>query len=336
MAAWSVLSVILIVAVLFLAAHWHLDGELRKDRWDRSHPRFPDWSIHGSYTDEEVQDILGELVKVWLWIAVPLLLTSVGVGYFIAARSLLPVRRINRELAALDPQSCAQGVHLPERDPELATLVDHINELLGRVGTSYNQMAEFSARVAHELRLPLTLLRLRMEALAPDLPPEVSDELQEEIRHLSQLVERSLLMAKAEGGTLEHDIQAVDLTLLLEDLHEGYAILAAEAGLVLEWHAGPQLAVITDPMLVRQILHNLLGNAIRHGRGHIQLDAHRVSGGHGILVRLRNDIASGDTARQGTGMGLRLVRAIVGTLQDTAFHTSEKDGIFEAVLKLPG
>ena len=154
MAVWSVLSVILIAAVLMLAAHWHLDGELRKDRWDRSHPKFPQWSIHDSYTDEEVQDILGELLTVWLWIALPLLLGSVGVGYFIAARSLRPVRRINRQLAALDPQSCAQGVHLPERDGELATLVQHINDLLGRVGRSYNEMTEFSTTVAHELRTP--------------------------------------------------------------------------------------------------------------------------------------------------------------------------------------
>ena len=80
MAAWWVLSVVLIVGLLFAAAHWHLDGELRKDGRDLSHPRHPEWAIHGSYTDAEVHDILGELMTVWLWIAVPLLGASVGVG----------------------------------------------------------------------------------------------------------------------------------------------------------------------------------------------------------------------------------------------------------------
>lgn len=49
MVAWWVLSVVLIVGLLFAAAHWHLDGELRKDGRDRSHPRHPEWTIHGSY-----------------------------------------------------------------------------------------------------------------------------------------------------------------------------------------------------------------------------------------------------------------------------------------------
>ncbi len=335
MVAWSMLSIVLIVGGLFGAAHWHLDGELRKNGRDRSHGRNPEWIIHGSYTDAEVQDILGELMTVWLWIAVPLLLASGGVGYFIAVRSLRPVRRINRELDSLNPLSCAQGVHLPERDAELAALVHHINDLLGRVGKSYNEMAEFSSRVAHELRLPLTLLRLRLEALAPELPPDVSEALQEEIGHLSQLVERSLLMAKAEGGTLEHEIQPVDLSALLEDLHDGYSILAAEAGLTLGWQPDPGLTVNSDPSLLRQILHNLLGNAIRHGKGEIRLQARRLDDGRRVLLEIRNGISECDTSLLGTGMGLRLVRAITATLVGTEFRAEEKDGEFEARLELP-
>jgi signal transduction histidine kinase len=336
MVAWSVLSIILIVGGLLGAAHWHLDGELRKDGRDRSHGRNPGWGIHGSYTDAEVQDILGELMAVWLWVAVPLLLASGGVGYFIAERSLRPVRRINRELDSLDPLSCAQGVHLPERDAELAALVHHINDLLGRVGKSYNQMAEFSSRVAHELRLPLTLLRLRLEALAPELPPEVSEDLQKEIHHLSQLVERSLLMAKAEGGTLEHEIRRIDLSALLEDLHDGYSILAAEAGLTLAWQPDPGLTVTSDPSLLRQILHNLLGNAIRHGKGEIRLQAVHLDGGRRVRLEISNGIAEGDTSLLGTGMGLRLVRAITGALVGTAFRAEGHDGDFKASLELPG
>jgi signal transduction histidine kinase len=197
-------------------------------------------------------------------------------------------------------------------------------------------MADFSARVAHELRLPLTLLRLRLEALAPELPPEVSEDLQEEIRQLSQLVERSLLMAKAEGGTLEHEIQPVDLSALLEDLHDGYAILAAEAGLTLGWQPDPKLIVRSDPALLRQILHNLLGNAIRHGKGEIRLEARPVADGRRVRLAIRNRIAGGDTSLLGTGMGLRLVRAIVGALGETTFQAEERDGVFETVLELPG
>ncbi len=70
-AAWFSLSLLAFAGVLVSTAHWHLDEELRKDRWDRSHPKFPQWVIHGSYTDEEVRDILGELIQVWLWVGIP-------------------------------------------------------------------------------------------------------------------------------------------------------------------------------------------------------------------------------------------------------------------------
>ena len=335
MVAWCVLSIVLIVGGLIGVAHWHLDGELRKDGKDRSHGRNPGWVIHGSYTDDEVQDILGELMTAWLWIAVPLLLASGAVGYFIAERSLRPVRRINRELDSLDPLSCARGVHLPERDAELAALVSHINGLLVRVGKSYGEMAEFSSRVAHELRLPLTLLRLRLEDLAPGLPPDVSEDLQEEIGHLSQLVERSLLMAKAEGGTLEHEMQPVDLSALLEDLRDGYSILASQAGLTLGWQPDPGVTVLSDPSLLRQILHNLLGNAIRHGKGAILVQARPLDHGGRVLLEIRNRISERDTSLLGTGMGLRLVRAITGTLAGTSFRTEEEGGNFVARLEFP-
>ena len=335
MAAWSVLSVILILAVLVAAAHWHLDGELRKDRWDRSHPKFPQWVIHGSYTDEEVEDILGELLKVWMWILFPLLAASVGIGYFIAVRSLRPVRRLNRELAALDSESCAGGVHLPERGEELAELVQHINDLLHRVGRSYHEMAEFSAKVAHELRTPLTILRLRLEALAPDLPPEVSEDLQGEIARLSRLVERSLVMARAEGGKLERLILPVDLTALLADLREGYDMLAAGEGIQLDWQVEPGLQVDSDEELLRQILHNLIGNAIRHGRESARVAAQCTKPPGRVVVQISNRIREAHTAQGGTGMGLRLVRAIARALEQTTFEASEESGSFAVKLELP-
>jgi signal transduction histidine kinase len=335
LALWSALSVLMIAAVLIFSAHRHLDEELRKDRWDRTHPQFPQWIIHGSYTDEEVRDILGELMKGWLWVGLPLVLASVGVGYFIALRSVLPIRQINRELAALTTNSIAQGVHLPVRDAELATLVRHINDLLLRVGHSYDDMAEFSARVAHELRTPLTFLRMRVEAAAPDLPPAFSEDVQEGIQRLSQLVERSLLSAKAEGGKLDLHIAPVHLSALLDDLHEGYQIVADQAAIALEWRIFPGLVAASDPELLRQILHNLIGNAIRHGRGKVQLRAMPAHAGKTVVVCISNFSGTGDSGQIGTGVGLRLVKAIAAALGSTSFRVRNNPRVFSARLNLP-
>lgn len=335
LAAWSALSVLLIAVALMFTAHWHLDEELRKDLHDRTHPKFPEWVIHGSYTDEEVRDILGELMGVWLWVSIPLGLASIAVGYVIALRSMRPIRRINRELAALDPQTFTRGLQLPEQDRELALLVHHINDLLQRVGRSYHEMAEFSARVAHELRTPLTLLRMRVEAAAPELPPDFSEEVQEDIRRLSRLVERSLLAAKAEGGKLEVRRVPVDLTAMLQDLHEGYALLTAEHAMALDWRIHPALMVTSDPELLRQILHNLIGNAIRHGGDRMKVRSARSPAGARIIVRITNFIGAGEAAQAGTGMGLRLVRSLSGALRATSVRVRRSGRVFSARLSLP-
>ncbi|MEI8312322.1 MAG: histidine kinase dimerization/phospho-acceptor domain-containing protein, partial [Verrucomicrobiota bacterium] len=217
-AAWFGLALACIVGLLIFTAHQHLDHELHLEKWDRSHPKFPNWSLHGSYTDAEVHDILGELVQVWIWVGLPALGLALGVGLLLANRSIRPVRSINRALAEKTPGTLKTGIPLPERDPVLAELVSQINALLLRVGNAYDEMAEYSSRVAHELRTPLTLLRMRIEQSAAEIPPELSEQLQEELSRLSKFVERTLLAARAESGRLEFNRADFDISTVLDEL----------------------------------------------------------------------------------------------------------------------
>lgn len=334
LAVWFAASLFILAAALLFSAHWHLDEELRQDRWDRSHPKYPQWVIHGSYTNEEVHDILGELVHVWLWVGGPLLIGSLAVGYLIACRSVRPIRQINRELDALDPGNLDRGVQLPDSDPELSALVSHINKLLGRAHRSYAEMAEFSARVAHELRNPLTHLRMKLEAAAPQLPAEFSEEVQEEIYRLSQLVERSLLLAKAENGRLDPHIETFSLDAILEDLRESYQILADGSGCCPEWRVSPDLVGKGDTGWLRQIFHNLLGNVLRYGRDPVRLTAFPQARKGKIVFCLTNAIKTG-SAPGGTGIGLRLVRGLCASLPDTRFRYRAHGGFFSVRITLP-
>jgi len=331
-ATWFALSLLILIAALLVSAHQHLDGELRKDRWDRSHPKFPEWVIHGSYTDEEVHDVLGELIQVWLWVGTPIVIASLGAGYYLAMRSVRPIRRINRELAALDLGALEEGVSVPEKDAELATLVKHINELLHRMQHSYGEMAEFSSLVAHELRTPLTLLRLKIEATASLLPPEISEELQEDLHRLSRLVERSLLTAKAETKKLHPACEPVELSLLLEDLRESYSLMAAEQGIEMEWSVARAVWCRTDPDLILQIFHNLLGNALRYGEQRARVSLSQSSGR--ATVRISNLFSFQRPARPGTGLGLRLVRSLCASMEQTRFRCRESRGVFSVRLAL--
>ncbi len=333
-AAWFSFSLLVLLLALGTTAHLHLDEELRKDRWDRSHPEFPNWVIHGSYTDEEVGDILRELIQTWLIVGIPLLVASVGIGYFIAARSVRPIRLINRELANLSPDLLHGGISSPEKDKELSELVAQINGLLGRVGDYYQEMAEFSGRVAHELRTPITLLRMRLEESAEELPEDFSEDMQEEVRRLSQLVERSLLAAKAERGKLEIVSESVDLTSLLADLEEDYGLLAEERSIPMDWRVSEGLVCHTDRDLIRQILHNLLGNAVHHGASRVRLTARKSRTGRHLSIVISNFIPTENPATPGTGMGLRLVRNLTIALAPATFRNRNLHGVYSVRLVL--
>jgi len=325
-AAWFGLALACIVGLLIFTAHQHLDHELHLEKWDRSHPKFPNWSLHGSYTDAEVHDILGELVQVWIWVGVPALGLALGVGFLLANRSIRPVRSINRALAEKTPGTLKTGIPQPERDPVLAELVSQINALLLRVGNAYDEMAEYSSRVAHELRTPLTLLRMRIEQAAEEIPPELSEQLQDELSRLSKFVERSLLAARAESGRLEFDRADVDLSAVLDELKEPYEILAAEARIALEWDVPPGMRVVSDGDLLRQILHNLLGNACRYGATMARL---RVSlDGQEIALSLDNDYRIESRAPGGLGIGLRLVRALAASMEGHRFSICDNGQVF--------
>jgi len=326
MAAWFGLALAVIVGLLIFTAHHHLDQELHLEKWDRSHPKFPDWSLHGSYTDAEVQDILGELIQVWIWVGLPALGLALGAGFLLAKRSLRPVRRINRALAEKTTGTLKTGIPLPEKDPELAELVAQINALLFRVGNAYDEMAAYSSRVAHELRTPLTLLRMRIERSAEEMPPDLSDELQDELSRLSKFVERSLLAARAESGRLDARQDRVGLSDLLEDLREPYEILAGQADMAMDWKVASDLRVVSDSDFLRQILHNLLGNACRYGVSAVRLRAWAT--GTRTVFLLANNYRVQSRATGGLGIGLRLVRALAGSMDGHRFAFRDNGRVF--------
>jgi signal transduction histidine kinase len=331
-AAWFGISLTAFLGLLMVTAHWHLDEELRKDRWDRSHPKYPNWVIHGSFTNEEVHDILGELMKIWLWVGVPAVATSLGAGLLLARRSVRPIRMINDQLKALTPTTLRGGITSPENDPVLADLVTHINSSLDRAGTAYEEMAGFSSRVAHELRTPLTLLRMKIEQSTGEMPAEMQEELQHELARLSRFVERSLLAAKAESGSLEPNGSRVDVSKLLEDIGESYKLLATERNLRIHWQTDEGLTAVTDADLLRQVMHNLLGNALRYARSKVEV---RATSDNGLpMLTISNDCDPRTMATTGLGLGLRLVRGICAST-GMFFLTEPCSAGFSATLRIP-
>jgi signal transduction histidine kinase len=313
---WFGISLLVVVTGLILAAHRHLDFELSQEKWELSTPDHRDWVLHGSYTDKEVEDILGELVQFWIVVGVPLVGLALVSAYCIARRSVRPVREVNRQLAKLGPTTLAERVQAPDVDPEVGELVRHVNDLLARLELAFTHLREYTAQVAHELRTPLQLMRLRIEANAAGMSPELAEELQEELARLSNYVETALTIARAEQGRLELRPEPLALKELLTDVLEPFCRLAEAEGRRLLWFCPLHVAVQADRGTLKQILFNLLSNALKHGEQDILLRVRPRS--HRVSLLVGNRAAERTRAsRQGLGIGLRLVRALANQMKQT-------------------
>lgn len=329
-AAWVVLSCTLLILVMMVTAYMQLEEELREGRWDRTHPKVPGWTLHNSYAEEEIEDILGELMGTWLWVAGPMIGLSLGAGLLLARRSLQPVHQINRQLAEMKPNSLHGDITIPEADPIIADLANHLNGLLDRAGTAYQEMAGFSAKVAHELRTPLMLLRMRLEHAPQGIPAAFQEDLQDELARLSRFVERSLLAAKAEQGALEPSPSRLCVSDLVRDLTENYQLLAAERELDMRVELTPDMWIDADADLLRQALHGLFENAVRYAEGRILVSC-SPENGHPVL-RIHNDRNPTTIATSGLGLGLRLVRGI-SNVSSISFDSHQGDRDFEVTLR---
>ena len=289
MALWFAFSVMAVLAVFVGITHVHLRHELHLEKWERSHPDNTPFLLHATYSDPEVDDITGELAEISLLYALPVALLAVGIGYLLARRAFEPVADMNRQLRAIGARSLEQRVRLHDADAEFRSIEENLNALLARLDDSFRQLTEFSAKVAHELRTPLTLIRLQLEEAAGRIEPGLAESLQDELSRLSDYVDQCLLLATAEQGRLTLRLESVSLRTLVLEMIETYEVLARESARHLTVVTGADVLVQADPRYLRQVLHNLLTNALRHGQGEIEVNV--GSDGAGAFCRVSNAAA---------------------------------------------
>jgi signal transduction histidine kinase len=124
----------------------------------------------------------------------------------------------------------------------------------------------------------------------------------------------------------------VDVSKLLEDIGEGYTLLAAEKNLQISWQTDEGLTAFTDADLLRQVMHNLLGNALRYARSKVKVRAW-AAGGVPVLA-ISNDCDPRTMATTGLGLGLRLVRGICAST-GMSLLTDPSSAGFSATLQIP-
>ena len=153
----------------------------------------------------------------------------------------------------------------------------------------------------------MTVIRLKIEQAADKIDSQLAEELDNELTHLTLHVERAILISRAEQGNLQLNRSQFDLGVVLSDLAEGFKLLAAEERRSLEIETIPA-PIYADPAYTKQILYNLLSNALRHGRGTIQVRMKRSR--HQLRVAIGNHVKTLGISPYNLGLGKRIVQAL--------------------------
>ncbi|MGY1708587.1 ATP-binding protein [Geodermatophilus sp. SYSU D00758] len=202
----------------------------------------------------------------WTWLgllSVVVLLVVTVVGAVLARQVTRPVRRLEDAARDLADGRLDTRVPVPAGPPELRSLAGTFNRTADRLERLLASQRRFVADAAHQLRTPLTALRLRLENLARHLPPGQEPRLQaavDETDRLARLVESLLVLTRADAGAAAP--VPVDVAEVVAGRLEVWRSVAEQRGVRLGADPGADAAVLAVPGALEQILDNLISNAI--------------------------------------------------------------------------
>ena len=215
---------------------------------------------------------------------------------------------------------------------EMSEMVDHFNQMTDALERMAREQRANAAAISHELRTPLTILQARLHAVCDGVinaDPGEMRRLLEQAEHLGRLVDDLHTLSMADAGQISFESTRLDLVAFVQEVLSGHARRIAEGGLQLELEIPPSDGAATieiDPDRMRQILVNLVENALRHARsgGWLGVNVAVDDGeallsvsdlGPGLDASLLHQpfrrFVHGPMQARGSGLGLSIVHALV-------------------------
>ena len=216
-----------------------------------------------------------------------------------------------------------------ERGPrEMRSLARAFNAMAARLEANESQRKQLLADVTHELRTPLTVMQGNVEALLDGVHPldrEHIAPLLEETKVLARLIDDLRTLSLAESGALALHREPVDIAAIARDVVRAFADQARRASVALGSSAEGPTTIDADPVRVREVLVNLVTNALRYtpAGGSVGIELRGAGSGVDVTVRdtgsgIAADAVAGifdrfsrATDSPGAGLGLAIAKGLV-------------------------
>lgn len=371
----SLLSSTILLAVIYLRTQRRITGTFTVEPGEAPPPPPGTWFPDGAgpcppppsagLTDKVPPEVeqaisqaedafLAELLTVSLVAWVVLALTAIVVGWWLAGHVLRPVHRITTTAQGLSWENLHERIALPGPRGEFKDLADTFDDLLARLQRAFDSQRRFIANASHELRTPLTIQRATLQiglggaSVSPEKLATVRQQLLDANRRAERLIDGLLLLAQSDLGL--HHRESVALHEKAAAVADQQAADAKALGITLHLDLRP-VTVLGDPVLLSQLLTNLVQNAIRHNHPGGDIHIH-ASAQQGLIVRNTGPLVPAEAvpdlfepfrrfgterigSAQGAGLGLSIVRSIIQAHTGTVAAHPNPSGGLEIHITLP-
>lgn len=264
-----------------------------------------------------------------LWPTMPVSLLLFVAAWWVVTSALSPLNRIGHDLANRNADSLAP-VSAEGVPQEVSLLIAELNLLLARMGNALQSQHRFVADAAHELRSPLTALKLQVQTLArardETARGQAISRLLGGVDRASRLVEQLLALARQDPLSEVSDLTAISLSACVEQAASDIAALAASRHIELRYGVFSEAEILGDAESLRIMIRNLLDNAVRYAPAYGQVQIDLATQDSVVALTVQDSgagVPAGERARvfdrfyripgtapSGSGLGLAIVKAI--------------------------
>lgn len=315
---------------------------------------------HASDSDEATKTVIIDSMRSNLLTKGGLTVLAVGLlattaGWLVAGRLLRPLNRITSTAERIAGRTLYRRIDLDLPPGEVKRLADAFDQMLDRLDSAFAGQERFIANAAHELKTPLVINRTLVEVALNrhDVPPETrqlgANLLAVNARH-ERLIDALLTLARADGALT--DRVPVDLADLSAAAVTAAAPEAKREHIQVQQRLEPAPA-IGDPILLEQLIRNLVDNAVRHNKPNGRLQITTQHGPQGAQVEVHNTgavisvheipalfepfrrLSDRVGSARGSGLGLSIVRAVAQAHHGDVTAVPRRDGGLSVYVTLP-